>query len=106
MELMGLKQAAHHKLLIQALQGTAEGKIDCLAARLSQSNPRLDIFLAWYGSTPPATASRARETSWPPATRPSSPAFGRGYCSAATLNPASPALHATLTLASKGRLIR
>jgi len=29
-----------------------------------------------------------------------------GYCLAATLNPASPALHATPALASKGRLIR
>src|SRR6516165_12076289 len=27
---------------------------------------------------PPATASRARETSWPPATRPSSPPFSLG----------------------------
>jgi len=33
-ELMGLKPAAHHKLLIHALQETAEGKIDRFAARI------------------------------------------------------------------------
>jgi hypothetical protein len=39
---MGLKPAAHHRALIHALQGTAEGTIDRLAARLSQINLRLD----------------------------------------------------------------
>src|SRR6516165_1909202 len=101
---MGLKPAAHHKLLIQALQETAEGKIDRLAARLSQINLRFDIVPAMVWATPPATASRARGTSWPPATRPSSPpASVGGYCSAVTLTP-SVALHATPVLASKGRL--
>src|SRR6516165_6888043 len=60
---MGLKPAAHHKLLIQALQETAEGKIDRLAVRFSQINPRLPAMVS--GATPPATASRARGTSWP-----------------------------------------
>ena len=45
-KLMGLKPAAHDKLLIQALQETAEGKIDRFAAWLSQINLRLDIVLA------------------------------------------------------------
>jgi len=42
---MGLKPAAHHRFLIQALQETAEGKVDRFA-------------------TPPAAASRVRVTDW------------------------------------------
>ena len=45
-ELMGLKPAVHHRVLIQALQETAEGKIDRLATRLNQINLRLDMFPA------------------------------------------------------------
>src|SRR5215468_492025 len=63
---MGLKPAVHHKLLIHALPGTAEGKIDRFATWLSQINLCLDLALAVVsGVTPPATASRARGTSWP-----------------------------------------
>ena len=56
---MGLKPAAHHKLLIQALQELAEGKIDCFAARLSQSNPRLDIVSAMVSGAHPRRPPRA-----------------------------------------------
>src|SRR5262249_29903386 len=42
-ERMDLKPAVHHRLLIQALQETAEGKIDRFATRLSQINLRLDV---------------------------------------------------------------
>jgi hypothetical protein len=35
-ELIGLKSAAHDRLLIRAVQETTEGKIDRFAARLSQ----------------------------------------------------------------------
>ena len=62
---MGLKPAAHHKLLIQALQEMAEGKIDRLAP-FSQIKPS-PRYCSRHGiwGTPPATASRARGTSWP-----------------------------------------
>jgi len=104
---MGLKPAVHPRLVIQALQETAEGKVDRFAARLSQINLRLDIVPAVvFEPGPPATASRVRGTSWPPATRPGSPPLRPGLLLGGYLNPASLALHATLTLASKGRLIR
>src|SRR5262249_26215840 len=62
-ELMGLKPAAHHKLLIQALQETADGKIDRFATRLSQINLRLDsvpgmVFGARPWQPPRAYAER------------------------------------------------
>src|SRR5262245_59894108 len=80
-ELMGLKPAAHHRPLIHALQETAEGKIDRFAGRLSQSNLRLDIVLVVVsGVTPPATASRARGTCWPPRTPPSWRLASAGGC--------------------------
>src|SRR5262249_51822379 len=58
-ELMGLKPAAHHKLLIQALQQTAEGKVDRFAARLSQINLRLDIVPAVVSGARPRQPPRA-----------------------------------------------
>ena len=55
---------------------------------------------AGAAATPPAAASRVRVTSWLPRTQPSRPpASAGGYCSAATLTPASPALHAALRVA-------
>ena len=58
MELMGLKPAAHHRLL-KALQEMAEGKIDRFAARLSQSNLHLDIVLAVVSGARPRQPPRA-----------------------------------------------
>src|SRR6516165_3529194 len=59
-ELMGLQPAAHHRLLIQALQETAEGKVDRFAARLSQINPSI-LIPPWYlGHAPGDRLARSR----------------------------------------------
>ena len=58
-ELTGLKAAVHHWLLYQALQETAEGKIDRFAAWLSQINLRLDIVLAMVSGARPRRPPRA-----------------------------------------------
>jgi len=79
-ELMGLKPAAHHRLLIHALPGTAEGKIDRFAACLSQINLRLDIVPAMvFVIAPGSRLARARNVL--ATTRPNSPpASAGGYC--------------------------
>jgi|SRR6516162_3996032 len=104
---MGLKPAVHPRLVIQALQETAEGKVDRFAARLSQINLRLDIVPAVVFEPGPRRPPRAYAER--PGRQPHDRArrlFGRGLLLGGYLNPASLALHATLTLASKGRLIR
>jgi hypothetical protein len=85
---MGLKPAVHPRLVIQALQETAEGKVDRFAARLSQINLRLDIVPAVVFEPGPRRPPRAYAER--PGRQPHDRArrlFGRGYCSAATLTP-------------------
>src|SRR5262245_51947755 len=96
---MELKPAAHHGLLIEALQGTA-GKIDRFAAWLSQINLRLDIVPAMVSGARPrrpprAYAERPGRQSHDRARR----LFGRGLPLGGYLNPASLALHAALRVA-------
>jgi hypothetical protein len=91
---MGLKPAAHHKLLIQALQETAEGKIDRFAAWLSQINLRLDIVLAVVsGDTPGSRLARSRNVLAASHTTELAARFGRGLLLGGYLNPASLARH-------------
>src|SRR6516225_5110049 len=88
---MGLKPAAHHKLLIQALQETAEGKIDRFAAWLSQINLRLDIVLAVVsGDTPGSRLARSRNVLAASHTTELAARFGRGLLLGGYLNPAKP----------------
>ena len=92
---MGLKPAAHHKLLIQALQETAEGKIDRFAAWLSQINLRLDIVLAVVsGDTPGSRLARSRNVLAASHTTELAARFGRGLLLGGYLN-TPPALRFT-----------
>jgi len=100
-------QIAVLKLLIQALQEKAEGKIDRLAAWLSQINLRLDVVPGIVFEPRPRHPPRAyAERLAASHTTELAARFGWGLLLGGYLNPASFALHATPTLASKGRLIR
>ena len=88
---MELKPAAHHRVLIHALQGTAEAKIDRLATRLNQINLRLDIVPGIvFGHAPGSRLARTRKVVLAAShTTELAARFGRGLLLGGYLNPQS-----------------